>query len=112
MVDDSVKISERPGWFVTPKSRRIAEFFVADGTLLRLFQRPGVTWSVEANPLPADARIVGVEYALIPGGWRIFIESETLRDVPENELPPMVPPMTLHVQTDQLVSATASGEER
>lgn len=97
MIDQTVQISECPGWLVKPRSRRIAEFIIADGMFVRLFQ-PGLTWRVERNPLPADARLIGVRYDVLRGSWLCYIESETFEEMGVNALPTRVPAPILHVE--------------
>jgi hypothetical protein len=97
MIEESVKISECPGWLVKPRSRRIAEFSIADVMFLRLFQRPGLTWKVERDPLPEDGRLIGVKYDVMRGAFLLYVESETFDEVPEAEMPPLVSAPTLHV---------------
>lgn len=79
MIRETVSLSEHPGWIVKPRSRRLAEFSIADSLLIALLQRTDLTWRVDGNPLPDDAAIVGVQYRAISGAWAIYVESETLR---------------------------------
>lgn len=100
MIEQTVNLAEHPGWIERPRSRRIAEFSIADSMLLGLFMRPDLTWRVEHDPLPEDARLVGVQYRAITGTWAVYIESETFDEVGEAKLPPPLKAPTLSVQMD------------
>lgn len=84
-----MSVSQRPGWVNKPKSRRVAVASFNDEVILHLF-RSGQAYRVEGGELPDDARIVGVEYSLVRGGWQIYVESQTFEPVPENTLPPEI----------------------
>lgn len=96
MIEHTMRLSERPGWSVTPRSRRLAEIRINDEGFLKLFL-PGLTYRVESDPYPEDAHIVGVEYDFVAQGWRVFVESETFDEVPEAVMPPILPAPVLLV---------------
>lgn len=100
MIDETVRLSERPGWAVKTRSRRLAVVRIVDSTFLSFFS-PGVTYRVVGDPYPDDARIVGVEYSFVAAGWVVYLESETFDEVPESMVPPDLTPPIIHVTIER-----------
>jgi hypothetical protein len=97
MVEQSMKVSERPGWFGTPQSRRVARMRFYNGFFFDLF-RAGISYRVDQRPFPDDAKIVAVEYEAYPGSWVVYLESETYTEVGEGSLPPFVDAPSIWVE--------------
>jgi hypothetical protein len=100
VIDETVRLSERPGWIVKSRSRRLATVRIADGLFLRLFS-PGTTYRIDGDPYPDDARIVGAEYSIFSASWLICLESEMFAEVPESEMPPDITPPSIHVTIER-----------
>lgn len=97
-MDRSFNVSQRPGWWTRPESRRVAILRFYDNLFRDLF-RPGLTYRVDRPWLPEDANLVGVEYEYITRAWSVYIESETFDVVPESQMPPIIesPSITVSV---------------